>query len=194
MIFQKIKNLPRSVGQLGSAKKNIIFVLAVIIAGLAIYSFVNKKKIPAQASQPKTTVVSVDKSYNFSALNNQGKSNSGKIKLTMSKIEKTNQVLVNSKVYPAVNDKMFLIVNLELKNDSTQTLNIVPGDLVRLMIGSDKDNKFAPDLHNNVVPVAPISTKLDRIGFVIPIADKNFTLYIGELEGKKDEIPIVFPN
>jgi len=85
-------------------------------------------------------------------------------------------------------------VNLELTNESTQPLNLLPGDLIRLTIGDNKETKYAPDLHNNLVPVAAISTRVDRVGFVIAENEKNFTLSVGEIDGKKEEVGVGFPS
>ena len=114
--------------------------------------------------------------------------------MKIDRIEKTNQVFVSDKTVTAKNNKKFLIVQLELKNDATQTTNLLPGDLIRLTIGGDEDNKFAPDLHNNLVPIAAISTKIDRVGFVIPEMAREFKLYVGEIEGKKEAISVNFPS
>jgi hypothetical protein len=107
--------------------------------------------------------------------------------------EKTNKVLVNDKSFTATNNKMFLIVNLELKNEATLAYNILPGDLVRLAYSGNDDDKFAPDLHNNLILVSAISTKLDRVGFVVPEEVNDFKLFVGEIEGKKETVEMHFP-
>ncbi|MBI3282871.1 hypothetical protein HYZ70_02235 [Candidatus Curtissbacteria bacterium] len=100
--------------------------------------------------------------------------------------------MVKDQMVPATNNKMFLVINLELKNDSTTAVNIIPSDLIRLVYKGDEDNKFAPDLHNNAVSIAAISTRPDRLGFVIPQDIKEYKLLVGELDKKKDEVEIKF--
>lgn len=196
VVLPKLRNLKEKIIAVVVAKKKLIVGLIAIIIVVVILNSIflgnnkNNKNTPA-----KTISAEISKSFDFPALNNSGKpAGNNKIRLTIASAEKTNQVLVNDKVYTAKNSKLFLIINLEFKNDISQPLNILPGDLIRLSYNGDESNKFAPDLHNNLVPVAAISTKLDRIGFVIPEKAKDFKLYIGELEGKKEEVQISFPS
>lgn len=172
-------------------KKVFIGLVLILILLFGTARFVSSRNNKTKDAV-KTLTVKVDKSLDFTALNTQGKSVSNKIKLKIADVEKTNQVLVKDQSYTAKNNKQFLIVNLELKNEASIPLNILPGDLVRLTIDGDEENKFAPDLHNNLVLVSAISTKLDRIGFVIPEEAKKFKILIGELEGKKETVSIDF--
>ena len=151
-------------------------------------------KTKGQTNGAKTLTQNVDRSFDFPALDNSGKPLKSKIKFKIKGVEKTDQVLVKDQVFTAKNNKLFLIVNLDLKNDSTSLVNIIPGDLIRLSISDDKETRYAPDLHNNLVPVAAISTKVDRIGFVIPDTAQKFYLFIGEIEGEKQEVSLDFPS
>ena len=174
-------------------KKKFLIVAAVVIIAF-VYLNSPAKKTSGSTNGAKTVTLDVNKNFDFPALNNQGKEVANKIKFNINGVEKTNQVLVKDQIFTAKNNKLFLIVNLDLKNDATIPLNLLPGDLVRLSIESNKDTRYAPDLHNNLVPVAAISTRIDRLGFVIPDNSKNFTLYIGEIEGNKQEISLNFPS
>lgn len=176
-------------------KRKKRFVIGIVIV-LAIFTFVNvsAKKSNGSTSGAKTQTVNIDRNFEFPAINNLAKKVPDKIKVRIKGVEKTNQVLVKDQVFTAKNNKLFLIVNLDLRSDSTLPLNIIPGDLVRLSVEGDKDTRYAPDLHNNLVQVAAISTKVDRVGFVIPDMSKNFILYIGEIEGEKQEISLNFPS
>ncbi|MBI2617196.1 hypothetical protein HYW55_03630 [Candidatus Gottesmanbacteria bacterium] len=176
-----------------SSKKRIVIALIVLfVIGIGGARFISSRV--GQTASAKSVSQPVNRSFEFTALNNQGKPVIQKIKVTATTVEKTNQVLVKDQTFVAKNNKTFLILQLDLKNDATIPLNILPGDLVRLTVNGDEENKFAPDLHNNLVYVAAISTKPDRIGFVIPQDAKEFKLYVGELDGKKEEIPIKLPS
>lgn len=181
--------------------KKFLTIAVLIILGVLLVSLIIGKKDTGKTmpiTSVKSVTTKVEKSYDFTSLNNQGKPNTsgsskaGKIKLTVTNAEKTSQVLVSDKTFTAKNNKLFLILNLELRNDSSVQANLIPGDLIRLTYGGDENRKFAPDLHNNLVPVAAISTKLDRVGFVIPDNEKVFKIYIGELDGKKDIVTVTF--
>lgn len=195
VVLPKIQKIKASVQQFVSGHKKLVITLAIIL--LLSFGFVSIGRwrgSGANVPAAKTITQQVDKSFDFPAVNNQGKAVTNKIKMKIATAEKTNQVLVKDQTFTAKNNKLFLIVNLELKNDATLPLNILPGDLIRLVVNGDKENKFAPDLHNNLVPVSALSTRIDRVGFVIPDTAKSFKLYIGELEGKKEEVSINFPS
>ena len=177
-----------------SSRKRIVFVFLSFVILIGSLTFVNNRRIAGNSRGITTVSVRVGRSFDFPAINNDGTPSGQRIIFTVSDAEKTDQVIVKDQTFVARNNKMFLIVNLELKNNSTQPLNIVPGDLMRLTYGGDENNRFAADLHNNLVLVAPISTRLDRVGFVIPKDIKKINLYVGELEGRKEVIPIQFPS
>ena len=176
-----------------SRKKKFFIGLAVILAVIFVLNLPLKKS-KGSTNGAKTVSATIDRSFDFASLDNQGKATKNKVKFKITNIEKTNQVLVKDQVFTAKNNKLFLIINLELRNDATSPVNLMPGDLVRLSVGSDKDTRFAPDLHNNLVPISAISTKTDRVGFVIPDNAKSFILYIGEIEGEKQEVNLNFAS
>lgn len=190
----KLNKVKKSFIEIFKKRKKLFLGLIFILLVLGAYRFFIAPKGSANQPVAKSITVNVDKSFEFTALNNLGKPVYNKIKLTVDTAEKTSQVLVREQTFTAKNNKLFLIVNLEMKNDASIPLNLMPGDLVRLTIGDDEGNKFAPDLHNNLVAISAISTKLDRIGFVIPQEAKKFKLLIGELEGKKETVQVEFPN
>lgn len=161
-----------------------------------IYSYSNKQtsKQKVKGEQMvKSQTITLDKKFEFPGFNEAGKKK-GTIELKIIEVEKTNQVIVQDKNYTAKNNKIFLIINLELKNETTKRLNIFPGDLIRLIVDDQEKKKFAPDLHNNYVLISPISTKIDRIGFVIDQNFKNLKLQVGELDEEKEILEIKFPT
>lgn len=194
VVVPKVQNIKKNIMDIFLKHKRLILgMLFVVCIGVILNFKVFRRSTTVSAPVEKSTV-SIEKSFDFPALNNSGvKAGNNKIKFTVASAEKTNQVLVNDKSFTAKNDKMFLIINLELKNEATIAYNIFPGDLARLAYSGNDDDKFAPDLHNNMVLVSAISTKLDRVGFVIPQEIKDFKLFIGEIEGKKETVEMHFP-
>ena len=190
MDISKIKTIDKAPA--GKKKKIIIGLGMMLVLFFVIYFLILPKKSAGGVEKLDSQVVNIDKSFIFPALDDKGKTTKNKVNLKISKVEKTNQVLVKDQAFSAKNNKMFLILHLELKNDLTNQMNILPGDLIRLAYEQDKENKFAPDLHNNLVAIAAISTKLDRVGFVVSDDVKKYFLSVGELEGKKEEIPVEF--
>lgn len=181
-----------------------ILTLLLIFALLSVAAFglsriILSRQVSAQkqekAQQPtfQKQTINLDKVFTFPGLDEKGRKRDD-LELKITELEKTDQVVVQDKTYTAQNDKIFLIVNLEIKNDTAKNLNIFPGELVRLIIDEQEEKKFAPDLHNNYVLVSPDSTKVDRVGFVINQNFKSLKLQIGELEEKKEFIEIKFPS
>lgn len=192
-VIPKLKGIKQSLfSQLLKRKKLVIAGVIILMAFFALNIKVGKKTEPVAAA--KSINVTIDRAFNMNALTNQGKPTGDKARLKIASAEKTDQVMVKDQVFTAKNHKLFLILNLELKNDETAPVNLIPGDLIRLTISDDDENKFAPDLHNNLVLISAISTKTDRIGFVIPENARTFKLYVGELEGKKETVSIGFPS
>lgn len=194
VVIPKIKNLKQKIVELILKRKKIALVVGVIVLILLFVGIRSSFKSSKPRGSAKSTTVKLGKSFTFNAVNNQGKPTGTKIKFKIADAEKTDQVLVKDQTFTAKNNKLFLIFNLELTNDETSSNNILPGDLMRLSIGGDDETRFAPDLHNSLVGIAALSTKIDRVGFVIPAESKNFKLYIGELEGKKEEVKVDFPS
>ncbi|OGG06389.1 hypothetical protein A2777_05415 [Candidatus Gottesmanbacteria bacterium RIFCSPHIGHO2_01_FULL_40_15] len=175
-------------------KKKFFILVAIVLVAFSYLKFSAKNSRGSETAGVRSAKVKIDKNFQFPGLNNQGKTVSDKIKFKLTDVERTDTVLVKDQSFTAKNNKLFLIVHLELTNDATQLVNLLPGDLIRLSVGEDTGTRFAPDLHNNLVPVAAISTKLDRVGFVIPDDSKKFIIYVGEIEGNKQEINVVFPS
>lgn len=193
-VANNLKNLKKNVLAKLSVKKKIAIILVIALGGFFVFNSFFRNSNANSATDVKSISVAMDNNFEFSAKDNQGKAATSKVKMKISKAEKTNQVLVKDQSYTARNNKLFLILNLELKNDVSHQVNLLPGDLVRVTYNGDEENKFAPDLHNNLVPIAAISTKNDRVGFVIPQDTKEFKVYVGELEGKKEIVTITFPS
>lgn len=193
VLIPKIKNFKQKLTDFISRKKKLTIGIIFLVL---LLSFVGYRRYMRVTNNPvaKSIKVEVSRSFDFAALNNLGKPSGAKIKFKIVDAEKTDTVLVKDQTYTAKNNKTFLIFNLDLRNDETTLQNIIPGDLVRLAIAGNDDTRFAPDLHNSLVGVAAISTKSDRVGFVIPMEAKNFKLYVGELEGKKEEVKVDFPS
>lgn len=179
---------------LASKRKKILVVAIILILLISFISLRRRSSSAVGESNVQKVIVNIENSFEFTALNNQGQPTGDRLKLKITTAEKTNQVLVKDQVFTARNNKLFLILNLEITNSTTLPLNLLTGNLVRLTVGADEQTKYAPDLHNNLVPIAPLSTKIDRLGFVIPDNTKTAKLHIGELEGEKRVIVVNFPS
>src|SRR3989338_5147208 len=93
-------------------KKKLFIAIALVLAVIGFFNFFSLKK---SASPAKAAIQTVDvaRSFEFPGINSQGKEVSDKIKFNISRVEKTNQVMVQDKTFTAKNDKLFLIINLD---------------------------------------------------------------------------------
>lgn len=169
----------------------IAFIAIIANSQLRVRGIIPSSRQNQQVEGVESQVMSIGRDFTFDGLDQNGKPR-GKINLKIDTAEKTDQVIVQEKNYTAKNGKTFLIVNLALTNSTTERLNIFTGDLIRLVINDNQETKFAPDLHNNYVLVAPISTKIDRIGFVIDKSDQKLSLQVGELDKDKETLELKF--
>lgn len=164
----------------------LVLVLIILIIGWGAFRYYVLPRIVSQRRNGRySQVVPLQKTVIFPALLDSGKY-SGEISLSVVSVERTNEVTVKNKPIRASKDRFFLIINLELKNESTQKVGVVSSDLLRLKVGQN-GTKLAPDLHNKLVLVSPVSTKSDKVGFVVVgQAGIPLTLELGEFYKNKE--------
>lgn len=191
-----IKKLP-NIKKLAKVRARFLVVAAfglVLFGGVYRFYKTSKLRQPARNKPKFSQIISVDRTLRFPAILSNGKYGS-EIALAVVSVEKTNEVFVQNKPVRAKAGKFFIIVNLELENDSTERLGLVSSDLIRLRIG-EKGRRIAPDLHNRQVLVAPVSVKSDKVGFVVTgPQDIALTLELGEFYRTKkvrEEIELRF--
>lgn len=164
----------------------LVLVLIILAIGWGAFRFYVLPKIVSQKKNGRySQIIPLQKTVIFPALLDSGKYN-GEISLSVVSAERTNEVMVKNNPIRANKDRFFLIINLELKNESTQKVGVVSSDLVRLKVG-ENGTELAPDLHNKLVLVSPVSTKSDKIGFVV-VGQEGIplTLELGEFYKSKE--------
>lgn len=175
-------------------RKIIIAAAFCILLLIGIAKWQSSK--PAGANAVKTSTdtplksVTLNKEFNFPMLNTSG-AEITRINYNIQSAELRDTIVLRGERATAAPGRVFLIFNLKLRNDSSQRLQLNTGDYVRLSV-NDADEWLAPDIHNDPVEVAPISTKQTRVGFVVSLTDKNFRLRIGEINGEKTTVPVTF--
>lgn len=110
---------------------------------------------------------------------------------TLTSAELRDQIIIQGQTATAAPGRVFLILNLKLRNDSNQAVSLNTGDYVRLSVNGSSD-WLAADIHNDPVVAQPISTKLTRLGFPVNLTDNKFILQVGEIKGNKTTVPIEF--
>lgn len=182
--------------------KNLFFILFLVVVILAILFFLYRtlSNVSGKSSsvlgtsddrvnieKPKATQT-LNKSFSFPLRDSSGKQVSD-IKMTFTTAELRDQIVVKGEKATAIEGKTFLILNLKLTNNYSQSVQINTRDYVRLTVNKS-DDKLAADIHNDPVDVQAISTKYTRLGFSINDTDKNLVLHIGEINGNKQDIPL----
>lgn len=175
----------------------VIIVLPVILIGAnRIFSTGSQVKGLAEKNTQNGTSLQIKtknfgkKLFTFPIRNSSGKEVMN-FKYSVESAELLNEIYIKGQKATALKDKLFLIVNLKLTNDSKQGISINARDYVRLSVNK-KSEWLAPDIHNDPVEIQAISTKYTRVGFIVYTADANPELQIGEIDGTKQKIELKF--
>lgn len=174
----------------------IIIFFVMIIAFLGIRQVVSNSFQSANIAQSDKSVElgkpiaqkTINKTFVFPLKDQQGQDVSN-VSYTVESVEKRNQIIVKGQRATAVKGKTFLIINIKLTNNYNLPIQINAKDYLRISVGNSSE-KLAPDMHSDPVEVQAISTKPTRLGMAINETDKNITLQIGEITGKKENIKI----
>ncbi len=172
-------------------QKRLVLLFAAA-AVLAIGAFFLFKKSPAnqQSFKLETTTSAINRTWEFPSTDRSAAATTTKLTFSITNLEKTNQIYVKNKPIRTTADKRFLVVSLELKNDTDKRVYFYSSDYVRLVSADGK--KFEADFKNPRFEVAPFSTKKDKLAFLIAPDGKSLELQIGEISGKVDTIPVKF--
>lgn len=113
-----------------------------------------------------------------------------KLGFTIKTAELKKEIRVKDQTRKAREDKLYLLLRIELENNTPKRLTFATPDYVRLVAKDDK--KYAPDYHNGTVIVDPLSIKNDLIAFSVDKNQKQVSFLVGDLEGEKEKIDIKF--
>jgi len=202
--FMQTNTYRQKIGQVRAipailARKNVkIVLIGIVIAILLLIAGAKITSKPVSQVKDQRIVVTgakaqknINKEFSFPIKDNKGKTITT-LKITLEKAELRDEIIVKGqKAYP-VQGKTFLILDMRIKNDLDKAIELKARDYFRLVINNKEEDKLAADIHNDPVSIQPLSTKQTRIGFFISDTDKNLSLYVGELTGKKTKVPISF--
>lgn len=139
---------------------------------------------------PDALTTPVEREFSFQVYD-KDKKLSDEVKYTITTVQLTKTIIIKGQRATAVKGRTFLILNLKLVNEFDKSLFLNSRNYVRIQPMGTQDN-LAPEIHNDTVEVQPLSTKLTRIGLPVDEGIKEFKLFVGELEGEKEEIQIKF--
>lgn len=183
----KFKNMNRTHLYIGG------FLIAIVLVFLAGRYFAPVSTLGApstgQVNAPTPIATQqLNKTFEFPLLDENGKEVS-KISYTLQNANLQNAFIYQGKLATAVKGRVFLIFDLKIKNPYTKTIEINAKDYIRIKL-NNSDELLAPEIHNDPVQIQANSTKYTRIGLPINDTDKNITLFIGELQGKKETVKL----
>lgn len=185
---------PHSKGKIKNFVALVVFVgLTVLLVGAgwreAAKRFANNSNTSA-ATLPKVAgskTFDINQTFFFDATNRQGKKLDQPIEYTITSAERTKQIILKGRKATAVEGRIFLIINLKLKNTNDTSAIMNTREVARLL-----PDALAPDIHNDPVEIQPISTKLTRIGFAINENASGLALQVGTIKGEKTTIDLNF--
>jgi len=183
--LNKVKQKPK----ISIAVIIVVLISVVLVTGLSGKS--NNSVVSGITSNTDYSpdkIATVNKTIEIPIREQDGEDTGQKLKITFSTIDKAKRILIKGQGATAREGKVFLILNMEIENDSTNQLTVRPVDFIRL-IESD-DRSFAPDVHNDDVEVEAISIKKTRVGYVVNEEVSIFSFAIGEISGDKDLIEV----
>ncbi len=174
-----------------SPKLLIGVAILIVLGGIGFVSLRARALAKMQTSTTPTTLVAqadVNLEFTFEALLPNQRAD--EVALRLVSAEKRTEILVQGKPAQTKGDKVFLVLNLEIDNSDTLSKYMSPVDVFRLVTNDGR--LFAADVHSDMLEIQPLSTKLNKIAFVVDANQNEFNLKAGELAGEKQDIQIVF--
>ncbi|MBL7159334.1 hypothetical protein ISS85_02585 [Candidatus Microgenomates bacterium] len=172
----------------------LLIILAILFIGYQL--IVRPRLFQKPFFSQKTTSISsviaitdVKKSFEFEAIVVKGKG-AERIVFTIVSAELKEEIKVKGESRKVNEGKQFLLLRLEIENDTTEKLAMITSDLIRLVDNEDK--KYAPDFHNATVVIDPLSVRKDLVSFIVDAKLKSFKLLVGGLEKEKETVEINF--
>lgn len=180
-----------------------LFYISVIFLIIAVFGYkllINKKLTTSKKVDPKIIAtedekkVSIGKEFEFKipVINDQGQilAKEEEIKFIITEAALKEEIKLKGEAKKANQGQKYLILRIELQNDSSDRLAIISSKYIRLI--GQENKKFSPDFHNAMVAIDPLSVRRDIVAYIVNNDSKNFTFQVGELEGEKQSLEIVF--
>ena len=162
-----------------SKPKRLFYLVVAIFAAVGIYTIFfsnNNNSISGK-------LVPLRQNFEAVAKTKEGKTTNGKFQVEVTSAHRAESLLIQGQKVIARNNKIFLVVNMEISNSYKVALYNQPVDSFRL-IGND-GKRYAPTAHQGNVEVRPESTKTSNVGFIVPKDQKRFKVEVGDLNSEK---------
>jgi hypothetical protein len=172
-------------------------VLVVLFIITTIFSILSRSATNSSAQTGSSVNIiapsgfaQVNKEFTFGLKDSTDKT-IGSFSYTIQNAELDKQIIIQGNRATAIAGRIFLIVNLKLTNTQDKGLSVNTRNYIRLLVNGSSE-LLAPEIHNDPVEVQAISTKYTRVGFAINVSDKDYILKVGEIDGKKTDIKLLF--
>lgn len=178
-----------------NAFKIIVPVIIVFILVIGVFALFGKHEESGVAGVATTTnkndvkTLKIGREFEFPLKDAKGVK-TGTFKYIIDSAELRHRIVVKGQNATSVQGRVFLVLNLKLVNSLSQGLQINSRDYVRISVNNNKNDWFAADIHNDPVEAQAISTTPTRIGIAINETDRDIKLQVGEINGKKEVIPV----
>ena len=177
-------------------RKKIIFWLGLgVILVILIFVLIGGSKntsstsvVSSDKSTKATATATIEKTFEFHAVN--AKKELIPVSFTITSMERKDEIRVKDKARKLTGSKDYLLIRIEIQNDTTDRVAIATTDHIRLV--GENDKLFAPDYHNGNVVIDPLSVRRDIVAFVVDEGVNKFTFQVGELTGDKQKIEVIF--
>lgn len=177
----------------------ILAVVIVIFATIFVINFTRNHKQTAALAANTSTATSrqIEAPVSFETLNKtfqfplRDKNNVqiSTFTYTILDAELTDEIVINGQKYHPIEGKTFLVLDLQITNNYTQSVTMQPRDFVRVTTNNSEE-RLAPDIYNDPVDVQAISTKPTKLALAIDTNSKDIKLQVGEIMGNKTTIPL----
>lgn len=204
--FSNLKDIPSEAksdfvrGGFKNLFNNKKLIRIVVVSLLVVFAIFGISKVagrfigsPSKKVEVKgaTATQEINREFVFPLKSGKG-DEVGRVKYLIEKGELRDEIVVKGQRATAISGRVFLIFTLKISNEFNKAIEMNTKDYVRLSVNGNRDEWLAPDIHNDPVEIQAISTKYTRVGFPINEGDHDLILRVGEIDGEKEEIPLVF--
>ena len=174
--------------------KKVAIILAIVIGSVFLGYYFGKRQNPQNVKEMEklatpTATIQLDKGYEFPI--EEAPEEDASFKIIVTDAKKVKLVATQGEPMQAEVGKEFLVLSLEIENKNTFPFEVNSQHFFRLQ--GEEDKSYAPDLYNGLIEIPAVSTKKDKLAFIIPAEQKQFKLLVGPIiEEEKEEIEINF--
>lgn len=127
---------------------------------------------------PQPDLGLIDEEFSFPVPNTQSELARG-IDYRLVDYEISDEIVVAGETATAVPGRAFLVVNIEVTNNTGFDIDVDSSDYVRLVLDGDDGAPVAADVHNDPLSIPPRATRKARLGFAIDEEESGFILSVG---------------